>query len=82
MGPGLGVIPTKPLMMHTTPLTGHQGDPPTANATPQGRWGAVQPRYPPALSTTSGTPMPKLGPILTLNPFIWMSSGTLTPSTD
>ena len=31
---------------------------------------------------TSGAPMFKLGPILTLNPFIWMSSGTLSPSTD
>ena len=28
------------------------------------------------------TPMPKMGPILTPDPFIWVSSGTLTPSTD
>ena len=28
------------------------------------------------------TPMPKLGPILTPNPFIWVSSRTPTPSTD
>ena len=49
---------------------------------PEALGGAVEPRYPPALWATSGTNMPKSGPILTLNPFIWMSSGALTPSTD
>ena len=60
---------TAPRLINAIVLTGHQDDPPTTNSAPQRRWGAVEPRYPPALSTTSGTPMPKLGPILTPNPF-------------
>ena len=73
---------TAPRLINAIVLTGHQDDTPTANSTPQRHWGAVEPRYPPALSATSGNPMPKMGPILTLNPFIWVSPGTLTPSTD
>ena len=37
------------LMPSAIAPTGHQGDLPTANPTPQRRWGAVEPRYPPAL---------------------------------
>ena len=75
-------VVTAPRLINAIAPTGHQDDPPTANPTPQRRWGAVEPRYPPALWATSGTNMPKSGPILALNPFIWVSSGALTPSTD
>ena len=40
---------TAPRLINAIVLTGHQGDPPTANSAPQRRWGAVEPRYPSAL---------------------------------
>ena len=82
MGSELGVMLTQPLMMYTTIPTGHQDDPPTANPTPQRRWGAESLDIGRVLNHIWHTPMPKLGPILTLNPFIWVSSRTLATSTD
>ena len=45
---GAAPVVTAPRLINAIAPTGHQGDPPTANSTPQGRWGAMEPRYPPA----------------------------------
>ena len=44
-----GPVVTAPRLINAIAPTGHQDDLPTANPTPQRRWGAVELRYPPAL---------------------------------
>ena len=49
-GGGAAPVVTAPRLVNASVPAGHQDDDlPTTNSTPQRRWGAVEPWYPPAL---------------------------------